>query len=260
MTPRQLGLLAVLLGVVGAAMLHSVGAPPVYDGIAVPPGPYCYQSPPPNLANGNCTPKGGESTLPAPGSSVAGGGVQTEDAQVITFWGPGTLRAPSGATSARCTITPVANPPPPPSGLEIRGNVYSINCVGQPGNGAVMLTASSFHLTLRIPPGTVNDIRYWDGQTWHNLTTLFAPGGDPFASVNAPGFGEYAAMARNGASTSNSIFSDLSRYLEFFGILALVVIFGVIALVQEIRRRRQLRVSATAAPGRSSKKAKKRSR
>ncbi|HEY9288972.1 MAG TPA: hypothetical protein VIT43_13220 [Candidatus Dormibacteraeota bacterium] len=259
MRAHRLGLLVLLLGVVGAALLHGIGAPPVYDGISVPPAPYCYQSPPPNLANGNCTPKGGQSTLPAPGGSVAGGGVQTDDAQVITFWGPGTLRAPSGATGVKCTITPVADPPSPPSGLEIRGNVYSIKCVGQPGNGTVTLT-STFHLTLRIPPGTVNDIRYWDGQTWHNLTTLFAPGGDPFASVNAPGLGEYAAMARNGASTSSSPFSDLSRYLEFLGILALVVIFGVIALVQEIRRRRQLRASATPTGGRSQKRGKKRSR
>ena len=259
MTARRLGLLALLLGVVGAAMLHGIGVPPVYDGISVPPAPYRYVSPPPNLASGNQPPLSGETTLPAPGGCVAGGGVQTEDAQVITFWGPCTLRAPSGASSVKCTITPVQNPPSAPPGIEIRGNLYSINCVGQPGNGPVKLT-STFHLTLRIPPGTVNDIRYWDGQTWHNLTTLFAPGGDPYASVNAPGFGEYAAMARNGASTSNSIFSDLSRYLEFFGILALVVIFGVIALVQEIRRRRQLRASGTSAGARSQKQGKKKSR
>jgi hypothetical protein len=94
---------------------------------------------------------------------------------------------------------------------------------------------------MRIPPGTVNDIRYYDGKTWHNLNTLFAPGGDPYASVNAPGFGEYAAMARSGASTSagnGGFFSNLGRYLEFYGILAFVVIFGIIALLQELRRRR----------------------
>jgi hypothetical protein len=253
MTPRRTGLLALLLGVAGAAMLHGVGVPPVYDGIVVPPAPYRWESPPPNLANGNQRPLSGETTLPAPGGSVAGGGVQTDDAQVITFWGPGTLRAPSGATSVKCTINPVANPPPPPSGIEIRGNVYSIHCVGQPGNGVVKLSAgSTFHLTLRTPPGPVNDIRYYDGQTWHNLPTLLSPGGDPFAGVNAPGFGDYAVMARNGASASNGIFSDLGRYLEFFGILALVVVFGVIALVQEIRRRRH-RQSSRASRRRSAK-------
>lgn len=240
MTPRRLGLLALLAGIAAAALLHGPFVPPVYDGVFTSPAPYNYVSPPPNLANGNKAPSSGEATLPAPGGCVAGGGVQTDDQQVITFWGPCTLRTPSGASSANCTVKPVANPPSPPSGIEIRGNVYSIACVGQPGNGAVTLT-TTFHLTLRIPGGTVNDIRYWDGQTWHNLTTLFAPGGDPYASVNAPAFGEYAAMARSGATTN--VFSDLSRYLEFIGILALVVIFGVIALVQEIRRRRQLRAA-----------------
>ena len=46
-------------------------------------------------------------------------------------------------------------------------------------------------------------------------------------------------MARTGASApGESIFATLSRYAEFYGILALVIIFGVIAIVQEIRRRR----------------------
>jgi len=35
-----------------------------------------------------------------------------------------------------------------------------------------------------------------------------------------------------------SIFSDLGRYVEFYGILAFVIIFGVIAVIQEVRRRR----------------------
>lgn len=260
MTARRFGLLTLLLGLVGAAFLHGdTSAPPVYDGIVVPPAPYRYESPPPNLANGNKPPLGGETTLPAPGGLVAGGGVTTDDQQVITYWGPGTFRVGSGATAAKCTIEPDSNPPPPPPGLEIRGNVYRISCVGQPGNGPVTAN-NTFHLTLRTPPGPVNDIRYYDGQTWHNLTTLFSSGGDPYAGVNAPGLGEYAAMARTGASSSTSILSDLSRYLEFVGLLALVVIFGVIAVVQEIRRRRQLRAAATPAAGRSSKRRKKRSR
>jgi hypothetical protein len=236
---RLIGLVALLLGLLGAALLHGrLAAPPIFDGIVVPPAPYRYESPPPNLRNGNQPPLGGEATLPAPGGAVAGGGVQTDDQQVITFWGPGTLKAPAGSSSAKCTIQPVKNPPAPPAGIDIRGNVYAIGCVGQPGNGEVT-ASTTFHLTMRIPPGTVNDIRYYDGQSWHNLTTLFAPAGDPYASVNAPGFGEYAAMARSGSSTSGGFFSDLSRYLEFYGILALVLIFGIIAVMQEIRRRRQ---------------------
>src|SRR2546421_8289305 len=178
MPGRRFGLGALLLGLLAAALLHGrLGAHPIYDGIVVPPAPYRYESPPPNLANGNQPPLGGQATLPAPNGKVAGGGVQTDDQQVITFWGLGTLKAPAGASSVMCTIQPVANPPAPPAGMELRGNVYAIKCVGQPGNGEVT-ASTTFHLTMRIPPGTVNDIRYYDGQSWHNLTTLFAGGGD----------------------------------------------------------------------------------
>ncbi|HXL17749.1 MAG TPA: hypothetical protein VN961_09540, partial [Streptosporangiaceae bacterium] len=75
---------------------------------------------------------------------------------------------------------------------------------------------------------------------WRALTTLRAPGGDPYASVNAPGFGEYAATAPTGAAApGESIFSVLGRYLAFWGILAFVILFGAIAVVQELRRRRR---------------------
>lgn len=239
---RGAGVAALLLGLVAALFLHGrFAAPPVYDGIIVPPAPYRFESPPPNLRSGNQPPLGGEATFPVQNGQVPGGGVQTGDNQVIIFFGPGFFKAPAGATSVKCSIEPDANPPTAPAGQDIRGNVYRIACVGEPGGGPVEV-ASTYHLTLRLPPGPANDIRYYDGQNWSNLTTLFAPGGDPYASVNAPGFGEYAAMARTGAQGSGgSIFSTLGRYAEFYGILALVIIFGVIAVVQEIRRRRQAR-------------------
>lgn len=222
-------------------MLHGrSAAPPVYDGIVIPPAPYRYESPPPNLRSGNQPPLGGEVTLPLQNGQVPGGGVQTGDNQVIIFFGPGFFKAPAGATSVKCSIQPDANPPPAPSGIDIRGNVYRITCVAEPGGGSVTVS-SQYHLTLRLPPGPANDIHYYDGQAWQKLTTLFAPGGDPYASVNASGFGEYAATARTGQGSGESIFSTLGRYAEFYGILALVIIFGVIAVVQEIRRRRQPR-------------------
>lgn len=234
---RRAGLAALLLGVFTAFFLHGrLAGPPVYDGIVVPPAPYRFESPPPNLRNGNQKPLGGSQTYPvAPNGDLPGGGVQTDDNQVITFWGVGTFKAP-GATTATCSIQPVANPPAPPAGNQLRGNVYRISCTASPAT--VKVAASTYHLTMRLPPGTTNDIRYYNGSSWRTLVTLFAPGGDPYASVDAPGFGEYAAMARNGASTTNSPLSDLSRYLEFYGILAFVVLFAIIAVVQEVRRRR----------------------
>ncbi len=233
---RRAGLVALALGVIAAALLHGKGAPPVYDGIIVPPEPYRWASPPPNLKNGNQPPLSGEATLPLSNGQVAGGGVQTGDSQVIMFFGPGAFKAPPGAQGVKCTIEPDANPPAVPPGVDIRGNVYRVMCVAQPGGGTVTV-ASTFHLTLRFPPGAFKEIQYYDGTSWQALTTLQAPGGDPYASVNAPGFGEYAAAAPTGAQSSDSIFTVLGRYVGFYGILAFVILFGVIAIIQEIRRR-----------------------
>ncbi len=238
---RPAGLAALFFGLAAALLLHGrFAAPPVYDGIVVPPAPYRFESPPPNLRAGNQPPLGGEETFPVQNGQVPGGGVQTGDNQVIIFFGPGFFKAPAGATGVKCSIEPDANPPAAPAGQDIRGNVYRITCVAEPGGGPVTLT-SNFHLTLRLPPGTTNDIRFYDGQSWRTLPTLFAPGGDPYASANAPGFGEYTAMARSGSPQGDNIFTVLGRYAEFYGILALVIIFGVIAVVQEIRRRRHNR-------------------
>ena len=237
MTGRRAGLVALSVGLIAAALLHGrMAAPPVYDGIIVPPEPYRWESPPPNLASGNKPPLPGETTLPVLNGQVAGGGVQTADNQVVIYFGPGAFKAPAGAAGAKCTIVPERNPPAPPAGVEIRGNVYRIGCVGEPGGGPVTVV-SAYHLTLRFPPGAFKEIQYNDGSGWRPQRTLIASGGDPYASVNAPGFGEYAATAPSGAA-GPSIFTDLGRYLEFYGILAFVILFGAIAVFQEIRRRR----------------------
>jgi len=240
---RRGGLAALALGLIAAALLHGRGGPPVFDGIVVPPEPYRWESPPPNLRAGNKPPLSGEATFPVANGQVPGGGVQTGDSQVIIFFGPGTFKAPTGAQSTKCTIDPDPNPPAAPSGVDIRGNVYHINCGAQPG-GAVVTAVTTFHLTLRVPPGAFNEIQYNDGNGWRALTTLRAPGGDPFASVNAPGFGEYAATAPTGAP-GESFLTVLGRYAPFYGILAFVILFGIIAIVQEIRRRQRARPPPT---------------
>jgi hypothetical protein len=235
---RRVGLAALVLGLTGAALLHGgVTAPPVYDGIIVPPEPYRWESPPPNLRAGNQPPLSGEATLPVQNGQVAGGGVTTGDSQVVIYFGPGAFKAPAGTQNVTCSITPDPSPPAPPAGIDIRGNVYRITCVAQPG-GTLVTVVSTYHLTMRFPPGAFTEIQYFDGSSWRALPTLRAPGGDPYASVNAPGFGEFAAAAPTGAP-GPSIVSDLGRYLAFYGILAFVIIFGVIAIIQEVRRRRQ---------------------
>jgi hypothetical protein len=232
-----------------AALLHGPAAPPLYDGIIVPPEPYRWVSPPANVQAGNKPPLPGEQTFPVQNGQVAGGGLQTGDNQVVMFFGPGAFKAPPGAQSVTCTMAPMSNPPPPPSGSEIRGNLYRVGCVAQPGAGLVTV-ASVFHLTMRFPPGAFQQIQFYDGTAWHALKTNRAPGGDPYASVNGSAFGDYAATAPTGAP-GDSIFTVLGRYVEFYGILAFVLLFGAIAVIQELRRRGHRKVGP---PSRSKKK------
>jgi hypothetical protein len=48
-----------------------------------------------------------------------------------------------------------------------------------------------------------------------------------------------APAPRGAAAPGESIFSVLGRYLEFWGILAFVILFGAIAVIQQLRRRRR---------------------
>ena len=222
----------MILGGVVAAMVHSGGTPPVYDGIQLPAEPYNWVSPPPNLKNGNKPPQSGESTLPIANGQVAGGLVQTGDGQVLVFLGLGGLAAPARAQRVRCTIQPLTSPPQAPSGVEIRGNVYRIECLAEPGGKPVRIVGP-VRMTLRLAGGTTNNIRYFDGRSWHVLPTTFDSGGGPYAGTQLTAFGDFAATARA------DVVAILGQYVEFFGILAFVLIFGIIAVVQELRRRRQ---------------------
>src|SRR5439155_569408 len=139
------------------------------------PEPYRWVSPPPNLAAGNKPPLPGEVTLPVQNGQVAGGGPQTGDSQVVMYFAPATFKAPSGAQSVKCTIEPLANPPAPPPGIDIRGNVYRITCVAQPGDGPVTV-AGIIHLTMRFPPGAFKEIQYNDGSGWRAPRSLFLVG------------------------------------------------------------------------------------
>lgn len=215
--------------------MHGRGAPPIYDGIAPPVEPYRWESPPPNLRTGNQPPLSGEATLAVANGQVGGGTAKTGDGQVVIFVTAGAFQAPPGSISVKCTIVPDPKPPAPPVGVDVRGNVYRLACTAAPA-GASVSVASTYHVTMRFPPGAFKAIQYNDGTGWRPLTTLLSPGGQPYASVNVPGFGELAATAPTGAP-GESIFAVIARYFELWGILAFVILFGAIAVIQELRRR-----------------------
>src|ERR671932_195953 len=109
---RRLGLLAIVVGLGLAAIIHRVGpsAPAIFDGIPLPQAPYRYVSPPPDLKSSNQAPASATQTLPVQKGQIPGAGVGTSDAQLTVFFGATTLTAPTSATSATVTIQPLQNP------------------------------------------------------------------------------------------------------------------------------------------------------
>lgn len=242
---------AILIGALAmAALLHAFGnpppwsaaqgggrnqAPPIYDGLPLPQSPYNYVSPPANVASSNKPPSSGEATFPLENGTVPGGGVETDDRQAIAFFGLNSIHVSSSAVSVKVRIDPVTNPPAWPPGWRIHGNVYRFSAVEQPSGAPA--TVTSYQVTLRFPPGPFQSLQFYDGTTWHQLQTKTAPNGDPFAGATLTAFGEVGASAPLGAQ-GDSIFATIARILESYGLLGFIIVFGVIAVVQEIRRRR----------------------
>jgi len=241
-----MGSLALALGLVLALILH--GRPPValFDGLPLPEAPYRYVNPPPDQASSNQPPLSGQVTLPVTNGQVPGGGVQTGDGQVLVFFGLGSLRTSSSATSVTLRIDPLTNPPAPPSGSQIRGNVYGITATEQPG-GAPVTVVHGYNVTIRYPPGPFKELQFYDGSSWHAVRTS-TTGSNPYAGAVLTALGDLAATAPAGA-TGESLLSVLARIVESYGLLLFIVVFGGIAVWQEIRRRRRARDSGTMGKG-----------
>lgn len=233
---RRTGWLALLVGVALVAGLHAgrLGGIPIYDGLVLPQN-YRYVSPPPNLRSSNQPPLSGEASFSIQNGQVVGGGVQTGDNQVLVFFGVGGLKASPGAQSVRVQVEPVTDPPSRPPGAEIRGNVYRITAVELP-SGAPVGVAEQYHITMAFPPGPFQEFQVYDGTEWHAVKTNRVSGYQ-FAGANLTILGEVAATAP--AGKRENIFTVLARLVEAYGLLAFVILFGIIAIAQEIRRRRK---------------------
>jgi hypothetical protein len=236
LTTRRVGLVAVALGLGLATTLHARPAAPLFDGLPLPETPYRYVNPPPDLASSNQAPEPGQASLPVQGGKVPGGGVQTGDGQVLVYFGLGALQASTSAQSVTIRIDPVTDPPAPSAGTQIRGNVYRISGTEQP-SGAAVTVVHPYNITMRYPPGPFKELQFYDGSSWHPLVTSTVSG-NPYAGGSPTALGETAATAPAGA-TGESLLAILSRIVEGYGLLLFIVVFGAIAVWQEIRRRRR---------------------
>ena len=236
MTARRVGTVALAVGLAVAVLLPSRPRPALFDGLPLPQAPYRYVNPPPDLASSNQPPGSGQVTLPVQNGEVPGGGVQTSDGQVLVYFGLGALRVSSSAQGATIRIEPVTDPPAPPAGSQIRGNVYRVSATEQPSGSAVTVV-HGYNITMRYPPGPFKELQLYDGTSWHPLRTTTVSG-NPYAGATPMALGEIAATAPAGAG-GEGLFTVLARIVESYGLLAFIIVFGGIAVAQEIRRRRR---------------------
>ena len=234
-------------GLLATWILHPgrPAAPPLFDGIPLPQAPYRYESPPPDQRAGNQPPQSGSVTIPVVNGQSPGSGVQTDDQQVTIFFGTGAFALPSSAQTITIRIDPVKQPPPPPSGFQLRGNTYRISARADPGGHPIDIAQGrDYHLTMRLPPGPFHQLQFNGPKGWVPLATTRPPTNDPYAGAVLTGMGEVAATAQSGATApSENPLAVAARYLEGFGLLALVIAFGLIAALQLLRRRRRAAAS-----------------
>jgi len=235
-TARQAGKLALVIGLALAVLLPSGPRPALFDGLPLPQAPYRYVNPPADLASSNQPPGSGQATLPVQNGQVPGGGVQTSDGQVLVYFGVGAMRASSSAQSVTIRVDPVTDPPAPPPGIQIRGNVYRVSATEQP-SGVALTVVHGYNITMRYPPGPFQELQFYDSTSWHPLRTTTVSG-NPYAGATPTALGETAATAPAGAG-GESLLTILARIVESYGLLAFIIVFGGIAVAQEIRRRRR---------------------
>jgi hypothetical protein len=246
LSARRLGLIALACGFITTWILHPgrPAAPPLFDGIPLPQAPYRYESPPPEQSASNQPPLSGSATIPVVGGQSPGAGVQTDDQQVTIFFGTGAFALPASAQTITVRIDPVKEPPPPPGGFRLQGNMYRISARADPGGRSIDIAPGrNYHLTLRLPPGAFHQIQFYGPKGWVGLATTRPPTNDPYAGAVLTAMGEVAATAQNatpneGLARENPL-AIAARYLEGFGLLALVIAFGLIAGFQLLRRRRR---------------------
>jgi hypothetical protein len=165
-------------------------APPMYEGITVPP-PYQYCDPPANLKSSNKTPEGGGGDLQVVNGLNRLTTVETADRQVVAFFAQGVfkLRSP-----LHVTINPICtSPPSPPRHSALAGNVIRIQA-SPVGTGALASPPPldmPAQILLRVPPVSYNTVRiYYDGN-WHD--TQFGAQID-LVNLSLTHFGDVAAF------------------------------------------------------------------
>ncbi len=146
--------------------------------------------------------------------------MQTADGQAAAFFPPDSLQPSTAATQIRLRLEPVSQPPEPPPGYAIRGNVYRLTATEEPTQAEVGI-AKPYQLTIEVPPGAFDVLQLYDGANWQALQTNFES--DRFPTVRLSALGMVAGTAHSGQATAQgSAFNALLA-----GVIIAVVAAGV---------------------------------
>jgi hypothetical protein len=191
---RGLGLFALAFGlaiVVAAQRLAPIGGPPLYDGVIVE-APYVWLSPPAGFSGGA---QGVDQTVPVQGGQSPDVGVGTAEnpPQAQLFAGAGFLNLPSGTTSIKVSIEPVA-PASLPDGWTIAGNVYRFSVTNQAGQPVTGQASGGVTIELRGPATlSAPAIEHFSGGKWSELAADSVGQPNIFGAV-VTDFGDFALV------------------------------------------------------------------
>jgi hypothetical protein len=174
------GLAIVALYVAGGIVsghLSPLARRPLLDGI-IPPLPYRWVDPPPELADTNLPPASGRSRIPMRPNGSQAAFMATDDAQVTLNAPKGAVPAHPGSQAVVMTIEPIdpASVGPLPGALTVKGNVYVIAAAYQPGGDRIRRVDGSIVAILTYPALT-NDlgdhtlVASPDGKRWTQIET-----------------------------------------------------------------------------------------
>jgi hypothetical protein len=148
---------------------------PLLDGFLGTPPPYNWVSPPPALASQNKKPASGTFDVPLnPQTGSEATVLSTDDGQASLALNQGSIPPKQGEDSAKVTITPLAPKGfgPPPSNLELTGNVYRILGTYRPSGDPITQLGKGAQIVLAYPAEAGGTLRKHqllvstDGRTW----------------------------------------------------------------------------------------------
>lgn len=150
---------------------------PLLDGI-IPPLPYRWVAPPPELADSNLPPASGRSRIPMRPNGSKASFLATDDAQVTLNAPKGAVPPHPGSQAVVMSIEPIdpASVGPLPGRLTVKGNVYVIAAAYQPGGDRIRRLDASIVAILTYPALT-NDLGNHtlvaspDGKRWTRIET-----------------------------------------------------------------------------------------